>query len=478
MSRILSFGDQPTMPIDPDRDTPERLAVFARYPAPGRAKTRLIPALGPEGAASLHAEMARHTLGRVDQLQRIRPVSVEVWYAGGDAARLRSAFGERRYRHQREGDLGTRMAFAFDAMLTEARSAAIIGTDCPALTATILSEAFDSLGDHDLVLGPATDGGYYLIGLRRPAPELFEGMPWGTSSVLFETLARAERLGLTVHQLAALDDVDEPDDLPAWDAVRSGSGGSTDGERPDASIVIPTLNESAMIEAALRSAQGPRVEVIVADGGSTDDTRAIASALGASVIDAPRGRGPQLNAGADVARAPILVFLHADTVLPAGYLGAVRRAMDEPRVALGAFRLSIDRPGAFLRLVEAGVGLRSARLGLPYGDQAMFLRTETFRRLGGFAAVPLMEDVDLVDRARAIGSIRILPEAVITSGRRWEAAGALRMTAINLACLAGHRLGIPSARLAAWRDGLSRRRNRRSAPPDVLGRGHARPAND
>ncbi len=446
------------MPIDPNPDASERLAVFARYPEPGRAKTRLIPALGPAGAARLHAEMARHTLAQADALRRMRPVSVEVWFAGGDAERIRAVFGERRYRPQPEGDLGARMASAFEAMLAAARSALIIGTDCPALDAAILAQALDALRRHDLVLGPATDGGYYLIGLRRPVPELFDRMPWGTSTVLAETLGRADRLGLSVHQLTPLDDVDEPGDLPAWEAARS-----ITGVRPEASIIIPTVNESAMIGATLRSAQDPRAEIIVADGGSTDDTREIARSVGASVIDAPRGRGPQLNAGAGAARGRILIFLHADTLLPAGYLGAIRRTLADPGVALGAFRLRIDRPGVFLRLVEAAVDLRSRRLGLPYGDQAIFLRAKSFRHLGGFAEIPLMEDVDLVARARAVGSIRILPEAVMTSGRRWEAAGAVRMTGVNLACLAGHRLGIPPDRLAAWRDAVSRRRERRAA---------------
>ena len=452
--RIPSFAGPSAMRLDFDRHGSHGLAVFARFPEPGRAKTRLIPALGAEGAARLYTEMARHTLAQVDELERMRPVIVEVWFAGGDAGPMQALFGERRYRLQPEGDLGARMSSAFDSMLKKSRSAAIIGTDCPALSAEILAGALDALDDHDLILGPASDGGYYLIGLRRPVPELFDRMPWGTSAVLTETLKRADRLGLTVHQLPVLDDVDEPGDLPVWEAVQSGHH-----DRPEASVVIPTRNEADRIGATIRSALQPGVEVIVADGGSTDATKEIASAAGARVIEAPRGRGPQLNAGAEVARGRILIFLHGDTLLPDNYLNAVRRSMTDRRVALGAFRLQIDHPGGFLRLVETAVRLRSTWLGLPYGDQAMFLRAETFRRLGGFAAIPLMEDVDLVARARKIGSIRIVSEAVITSGRRWEDAGGLRMTAINLTCLTGHHLGIPPDRLAGWRDGLSRRRD-------------------
>jgi len=448
-------GARDRMRFDVEREASERLAVFARFPEPGRAKTRLIPALGPEGAAQLHAEMVRHTFRRIDELDAVRRASIEVWFAGGDAERFEADFGERSYRPQPEGDLGARMAHAFDAMLAGARAVVIIGTDCPAITARIVSDAFDALRDHDLVLGPATDGGYYLIGLRRPEPELFDQMPWGTSHVLAETVARAERLSLVVHLLPSLDDVDEPSDLAVWEAARSGGDGATRATQSGLSVVIPTLNEAARIGPSIRAVLRPGVEVIVADGGSTDGTREMASASGARVIDAPPGRGPQLNAGAAHAGEPFLLFLHADTLLPPDYTDAVRRVLMDPGVAVGAFRLRVDRPGLLMRLVETGIRIRCALFRMPYGDQALFLRAESFRRLGGFAEISLMEDVDLVRRAGAIGSIRIAPEAVVTSGRRWDSAGVLRMTLINLSCLLGFRLGIPTARLKTWRDRCS-----------------------
>ena len=204
------------MPRAESPDARERLAVFARFPEAGRAKTRLIPALGPEGAARLHEDMVRQTLRTADDLQKAGPLSVEVWFAGGDADRFARLFGSRSYRPQAEGDLGDRMSSAFRDMLAEASRAIIVGTDCPALDATILAEAFDALRTRDLVLGPATDGGYYLIGLSKPVPELFDRMPWSTAGVLAETLRRAECAGLSIHRLPTLDDVDEPRDLPVW----------------------------------------------------------------------------------------------------------------------------------------------------------------------------------------------------------------------------------------------------------------------
>ena len=428
--------------------------MFTRYPEPGRAKTRLIPALGPEGAAAVHAGMIRHTMATVDAFVAASPaVEVSVWHAGGGRDRFEALSGRARdYRPQVEGDLGERMRDAFSTLVADGSSAVLIGTDSPGLSPRILGDAFDALDAADLVLGPATDGGYYLIGLRHPAPALFERMPWGTAAVREETLSRAARLGLRVRLLEELDDVDEPADLPVWYGARS------PGQVQDApwlSVVIPTLDEAACIAGAVGSVLRAGVEVIVADGGSTDATTERARVAGARVISAPRGRGPQMNAGAAVARGEALLFLHADTTLPGDYPELVRRTLAAGPVALGAFRLRIDRPGFGIRLVEAGVRARCAVLRLPYGDQAFFLRAETFRALGGYPEIPLMEDVAIVRRARALGSIRVISEHVSTSGRRWAAAGVLRMSLVNLTCALGASLGVAPGTLGAWRDRLS-----------------------
>ena len=171
------------------------------------------------------------------------------------------------------------MADAFRAMLAEGSAAVIVGTDCPALDPNILVEAFNSLRTHDLVLGPASDGGYYLIGLRKLSPGLFEGISWGTDVVLAETRSRAEVLGLSVRELAILDDVDEPKDLAVWEQHRS-CVVEIIQQKPSLSVVIPTLNEEARIAATIESARRDGVEIIVADGGSSDTTTEIASGQG------------------------------------------------------------------------------------------------------------------------------------------------------------------------------------------------------
>jgi len=200
----------------------DRLIIFTRYPETGKAKTRLIPALGAEGAAALHRRMADHTLVQVQALQFQHPLCVEVRFAGGDRDLMQRWLGtDLMYTVQGEGDLGDRMGrsfqSAFDASVDRA---VIIGTDCPDLNATLLDQAFRELQHHDLVLGPASDGGYYLIGLRRLIPQLFIGMEWSTATVLERTLAIAAELNLSVALLPVLSDVDYPADLEIWERYR------------------------------------------------------------------------------------------------------------------------------------------------------------------------------------------------------------------------------------------------------------------
>ena len=213
-------------------------------------------------------------------------------------------------------------------------------------------------------------------------------------------------------------------------------------------MVIPALNEAAVLPATLAALTGAD-EIVVADGGSGDATVTIAEAAGARVVSA-RGRAAQQNVGAAATTAPILLFLHADTRLPVGWADEVCHILADSRVALGAFRLSIDGATPAERLIAAGANLRSRSWGVPYGDQALFLRRATFEALGGFPDQPIMEDWALARAARRFGRIQLSPLAVTTSPRRWRKLGPLRTLVINQAMLMGGRLGVPYDRLASW----------------------------
>lgn len=200
----------------------ECLLIFARYPAAGKVKTRLIPAVGAEGAARIYREMAEHTLNQVRVAAQIKGISSQLWFTGDNQDALRHWLGQAlAYYPQPDGDLGDRLIFAFQSAFGEGHRAVVaIGTDCPSLNSEIMMEAFDGLANHDLVLGPATDGGYYLIGLKRPIPDVFRGIAWSTAEVLRQTEAVAERLSLTQYHLPKLTDIDNPEDLELWQQIK------------------------------------------------------------------------------------------------------------------------------------------------------------------------------------------------------------------------------------------------------------------
>lgn len=444
---------------DPERSG-RRLIVFTRYPEPGKTKTRLIPILGPEGAATLHRRMTEHTLRRVRQFLANHPVSLRIQYDGGNEEGLRQWLGaDLQPVPQGEGDLGRRMHLAFTEAFAEGiRRVVLIGTDCPGIRPDHLAGAFQALGRKDAVIGPARDGGYYLIGLRRPAPELFEEVPWGTGEVLQRTLDAASASDRRVVLLDPLEDVDRPEDIPVWEEEVH-AGGLAD-EPKALSIILPAIDEADAIESALAVTRGiPRVkERIVVDGGSRDGTEERALACGAKVIAAAPMRSAQMNAGARAAEGTVLLFLHADTRLPPGFEHHVLEILDRPDTVAGAFRLGVDGHFPGLRVIEWLANFRSIFMGMPYGDQAIFISADRFHRAGGFPEIPIMEDFALMRRLRSQGRIGIARIAVATSSRRYDEYGFWRTTWINQLMILAYLLGISPARLARWyRSGLRRR---------------------
>jgi len=193
----------------------DHLAVFARWPEPGQVKTRLSPALPAALACDLHRALLDDALAAA---ARARAGARYLYWA--DAPARRGAFAAPsgfETRDQGGGDLGARLERAFGQQLARSGDRAVaIGADCPDLDVGLIERAFETLARADLVLGPARDGGYYLIGLARPAPALFRGMRWGTAGVLEETRARAHAAGLRTALLEPLDDLDTPADLVRW----------------------------------------------------------------------------------------------------------------------------------------------------------------------------------------------------------------------------------------------------------------------
>lgn len=193
------------------------------------------------------------------------------------------------------------------------------------------------------------------------------------------------------------------------------------------SVIVPTLNEERDLSATLQHARQPGVrEIIVVDGGSIDSTRALAVRYADAVLTAPQGRAAQMNTGAAHATGDILLFLHADTLVPDGYAQAILRACATSAVVGGRFDVHLAASGVLVRLTETLMNLRSRLTGIATGDQAIFVRRATFEQLGGFARIPLMEDVELSRRLKRAGRIACLRERVTTSARRWQQDGVVR----------------------------------------------------
>jgi rSAM/selenodomain-associated transferase 2 len=217
------------------------------------------------------------------------------------------------------------------------------------------------------------------------------------------------------------------------------------------SVIIPTLNEVSHIAAAVESAWvAGAAEVIVVDGGSSDQTTTLATQHGARVLKNGQGRGPQQNCGAAAAAADVLLFLHADCRLSADAGQQIEDALADEAVLGGAFRQQIDAGGVLYRALERGNATRVRWLHMPYGDQGIFMRRTAFVELGGFPHVKLMEDLLLMRAFRRIARPVLLPGPITVSARRWKRHGVIRQTLRNWLLIAAERVGVSPDRLARF----------------------------
>lgn len=218
-------------------------------------------------------------------------------------------------------------------------------------------------------------------------------------------------------------------------------------QRLSLAVVVPTLDEEENLRRNLPAARAAADELVVSDGGSRDGTVAVARAAGARVVEGPPGRGGQLDRGAEATRAEILLFLHADTSLPAGAAEAVREAV-RAGAAGGGFFLRFDDRRPLLRLGERLIGLRTRLTRLPLGDQAQFVTRDAFTALGGYRDWPILEDLDFARRLRRHGRIALLRPPVTTSARRFVERGIARTVVRNWWIWTLYACGVPPRQLA------------------------------
>jgi rSAM/selenodomain-associated transferase 2 len=221
------------------------------------------------------------------------------------------------------------------------------------------------------------------------------------------------------------------------------------------SIIIPALDEEGSIRTCLERLQplrGQGVEIVVVDGGSVDATRELAEPLADRVTESPRGRALQMNAGARASRGDVLLFLHADTLLPEAGLAAILAGLERSGAAWGRFDVTITGNNPMLKVVAYFMNARSRLTGIATGDQAIFARRAAFERCGGFPAIPLMEDVAICKALKRVGAPLCLRDRVATSGRRWEERGTLRTIVLMWRLRLAYALGADPRNLARHYD--------------------------
>jgi len=449
--------------MSPETPGHATLVVFCRRPAPGVGKQRLAAHAGTAFAF----ELSRHLLAAAleDAAGWPGPVALAPACAAdhGWAAQLLER--ETLVVPQPEGNLGERLAAVDRELRARGHERLLyIGSDAPALDAPWYARARQALEGADVVLGPAADGGVTLMGARVPWPELTD-LPWSTPALGDALEARCRKQGLSIVLLPRRCDVDDVASLaqlrtdlagdarPARRALRHWLASQVlpVAEPLPVSVVVPVLDDTPALRRllpALQSLRPPPEEIVVVDGRSDADCRALCHAHGALYLAAPQGRGRQLRAGAAAARHPLLWFLHADAEPPAAGIAAIREAV-RGGAAGGWFRFRFaGHPGLPRRALAALINLR-ARIGTPYGDQGLFATRTAYEAAGGFADTPLFEEVPLVHSLRRQGRFVPLSATLGVSPRRWERDGWWRRTLENRALALAYMAGVSPQRLAA-----------------------------
>lgn len=390
----------------------QAVVVFTRIPEAGKTKTRLMPYYTPEECAGLHMAF----LQDISKALEDTIADVYVAYTGGGAYEeaFLTLFPGAEFFPQEGAGLGERMYNALSHVLSVGYERCIlIGSDVPYANKVDFNRAFTSLREKDYVLGPTEDGGYWLIGARageeRMMKPVFSLSEYSHSQVLSDTLDMIPSWK-TYALLEEKYDIDTIEDLLLFREESTGVTQASQAflaEHHVISVIVPIYNEVAMIQPFLEQLQKlqNRCEVIFVDGGSTDGStavlrEAVATGGGIRLIESEKGRGPQLNAGADAANGDVLFFLHVDSELPEDPIKEISHVLKNYRA--GCFGIAFHSRNFFMWTNKVLSNRRAAK-GIMFGDQGIFILRDLFYEVGMFPDIPIMEDYQFSLNLQAMG---------------------------------------------------------------------------
>jgi glycosyltransferase A (GT-A) superfamily protein (DUF2064 family) len=445
-----------------------RLVVLGKPPRYGAAKTRLAAEIGKGPACRMARAMMKDTWSSVSAWVSSQPDLDLVFAQSGQPEEYPALLPTPTIIRQGEGDLGRRMATLVAGGLSQRARVLLLGTDSPGLPDRHLAGAIAALDGADVVLGPHDDGGFWCLGVRGGPQALWgntwlDDLDWEAEKRREQVEERLRRMGLRLAYAPTFGDINHAADLPRIQALLASERDRApetlaEIERYGArlpeplSVIVAALNESIGLDGsldALRAQPGP-IELIVADGGSSDRSadRAAAQSDVTVVVSGP-GRGRQYAAGAGIASGDAFLFLHADARLPPDGTRLVREALAGGAEA-GAFATHTvpdprfpNRAGPLLRLAD----LRSRLTRHPWGDQAQFVTREAYEAVGGIKSLPIMESYDLSVRLAARKPLVRIRTPVQVSGRRLQ-LHPLRSLLLMRLIPPLYRLGVDPARLA------------------------------
>ena len=417
------------------------LIIFTREPEPGKTKTRLMPYFSEEKCAELHRCMLKDIRSEMKKTD----ADIIVAYTGGDEgpAFLRKIFGRNTiFIPQNGDDIGARMQNAVsEALKLGYDKAVLIGTDIPELEAETIDTAFAMLDVCDVVMGPTEDGGYYLIGMKEVLAEAFSVRLYGVDTVFNETITALKAADINVGYVDEYSDIDIPEDIAGFrkrmredPGIRRSNTGRFLSDNATVSVIIPVYNESSGISDLLEQLLPYRneCEIIIVDGGSTDDTVNKAGELiteyfnesgcRVSISESDKGRSIQMNTGALASTGDILFFLHSDSILPKDFLKEIRRTMSASD--WGCFGVKFPSRNVFMITNRIISNHRARFRWMPYGDQGIFIDRDLFFEMGMFPEIPIMEDYEFSLKLKRYGfRPGMASRRITTSARRYIRPG-------------------------------------------------------